>query len=291
MFDKAPMYRLYIFIKRTYVVLLFLLLEIAALNRYASSTAYTQAKILARATAVTGAVSGAVTDVEHYFSLASENAMLTERLAAIETRLAAMAEAERGTAAMSIEDLLAADSLSADWSQYQFYTARVISSSTDKSRNFVAIDKGIADGIREDMAVVTPDMKLIGYIVACSERYSVVLPLLNTTFRVGGRLADGNHFGSVSWDARSPYYVTLGELSKYADISPGAAVTVYSERFPEGILIGHVEDYSLNSAETAYSARLRVAADMSSIYNVIIIENTHYGEVESLLDEAGKRYN
>ena len=35
------MYRLFEFIKRTYVVLLFLLLEAVALNRYASSTAYT----------------------------------------------------------------------------------------------------------------------------------------------------------------------------------------------------------------------------------------------------------
>lgn len=291
MFDKAPMYRLYLFIKRTYVVLLFLLLEIAALNRYASSTAYTQAKILARTTAMTGAVSGAVSDVGHYFSLASENAMLTERLASVEARLAAAAEAGQSTGALSAEDLLPADSLSTDWAQYQFYAARVVCSSTDKPRNFVVLNKGVADGIREDMAVVTPDMKLIGYIVSCSERYSVVLPLLNTTFRVGGRLADGNHFGSVSWDSRSPYYVTLGELSKYADISRGAAVTVYSERFPEGILIGYVEDYALNSAETAYSARLRVAADMSSIYNVIIIENTHYGEIESLLDDADKRYN
>ncbi len=291
MFDKDPMYRLYIFIKRTYVVLLFLLLEIAALNRYASSTAYMQAKILARTTAVTGAVSGAVSDVGHYFSLSSENEMLTERLAVVEAQLAVQAETMQGAGTISADDVAAVDTLATDWAQYQFYAARVVSSSTDKPRNFVVLNRGLADGIREDMAVVTPDMKLIGYIVSCSERYSVVLPLLNTTFRVGGRLAGGNHFGSVSWDGRSPYYVTLGELSKYADISKDAAVTVYSERFPEGILIGYVEDYALNSAETAYSARLRVAADMSSIYNVIIIENTHYGEVEALLDDADKRYN
>lgn len=285
------MYRLYLFIKRTYVVLLFLLLEIAALNRYASSTAYAQAKILARTTAVTGAVNGFVRDVGHYFSLASENAVLTERLARAEALLAAGSEAQQSADISPAEAAVPADSLSTEWAQYQFYAARVISSSTDKPRNFVVLNRGLADGIREDMAVVTPDMKLVGYIVSCSERYSVVLPLLNTTFRVGGRLSGGNHFGSVSWDGRSPYCVTLGELSKYADIAKDAAVTVYSERFPEGILIGYVEDYALNSAETAYSARLRVAADMSSIYNVIIIENTHYGEIESLIDDTARRYS
>ncbi len=290
MFDNGSMYRLYIFVKHTYVLLLFLLLEIAALNRYASSTAYSQAKILARTAAVTGAVSGAVSDVGHYFSLTSENAALTERLAFVETQLAARTEAEQSAETLSAGDIMPADSLATEWAQYQFYTARVVSSSTDKPRNFVILNRGLADGIREDMAVVTPDMKLIGYIVSCSERYSAVLPLLNTTFRIGGRLADGNHFGSVSWDGRSPYYVTLGELSKYADISKGAAVTVYSERFPEGIIIGHVEDYALNSAETAYSARLRIAADMSAIYNVIIIENTHYGEVETLIEDTKNRF-
>ncbi|MDE7129075.1 MAG: rod shape-determining protein MreC, partial [Alistipes sp.] len=146
------MYRLFLFIKRTYVILLFLLLEIAALNRYASSTAYTQAKILARTTAVTGAVNGAVTDVGHYFSLSSENAVLTERLAMAEARLAAVAESEQSTGALSADDLLPADSLSTDWAQYQFYAARVVSSSTDKPRNFVVLNRGLADGIREDMA-------------------------------------------------------------------------------------------------------------------------------------------
>ncbi len=65
---------------------------------------------------------------------------------------------------------------------------------------------------------------------------------------------------------------------------------VYSERFPEGILVGYVEEYALNSAQTAYTATVSVAADMSSLYNVIIIENTHYGEIEALIDDADKRF-
>ena len=284
------MYRLFEFIKRTYVVLLFLLLEAVALNRYASSTAYTQAKILSRTSAVTGAVDGAVSGVKHYFSLSEENRLLTRRLAMTEARLAAMRESEQGAAMISIDDLLLPDTLVPEWSQYQFHTARVVASSTDRPRNFVVLNRGIADGIREDMAVVTPDMKLVGYIVSCSERYSVVLPLLNTTFRTGGRLASGNHYGSISWDGLSPYRITLGELSKYADIDRGVPVMVYSERFPEGILVGYVEEYALNSAQTAYTATVSVAADMSSLYNVIIIENTHYGEIEALIDDADKRF-
>ena len=81
------MHRLIEFIKRIYVVLLFVLLEGIALMQYAQSSPYTEAKILSRTTAVGGAVSGAVTDVGHFFTLPAENRKLTARIAELEQTL------------------------------------------------------------------------------------------------------------------------------------------------------------------------------------------------------------
>ena len=81
------MHRLIEFIKRIYVVLLFVLLEGIALMQYAQSSPYTEAKILSRTTAVGGAVSGAVTGVGHFFTLPAENRKLTARIAELEQQL------------------------------------------------------------------------------------------------------------------------------------------------------------------------------------------------------------
>jgi hypothetical protein len=63
------------------------------------------------------------------------------------------------------------------------------------------------------------------------------------------------------------------------------AVEAWSERVPrKGVVVGHIESFELNAAKTAYSARLKLAADMSALDNVLIVENTHYGEIEELMD-------
>jgi cell shape-determining protein MreC len=62
------------------------------------------------------------------------------------------------------------------------------------------------------------------------------------------------------------------------------AVEVRSERLPEGILIGHIDDFEFNATQTAYRARLHLAVDISRLDNVIVVENSHYGEIEGLME-------
>lgn len=62
-------------------------------------------------------------------------------------------------------------------------------------------------------------------------------------------------------------------------------VEVRSERLPDGVTIGTIEECELNSTKSAYSAVIAIAADMSRLDNVLIVENTHYGELEELKQE------
>ena len=81
------MHRLLEFIKRIYVVLLFLLLEGIAIWQYATSTPYTEAKMLSRTTAMGGYFSQKITNIDHFFSLSGENDLLTRRIAELEQTL------------------------------------------------------------------------------------------------------------------------------------------------------------------------------------------------------------
>lgn len=276
------MYKLIEFIRRIYVVLLFIVIEAIALNYYAHSSYYTQAKILSHANRVTGGVQSAIFGVRHYFTLRHENELLSERVAELEMELAVYREQVAAAGIDSLQPHI--DELS----QYRYTTARIVSNSIARDRNYITLNRGIMHGVTENMAVISPDGVMVGYVIGCSERYSVVMPLLNIDFRTSGKIAGDDHFGSISWGGGSPYKMEMTELSKYADIEVGDEVVSsgLSHYFPEGVKIGYVESYSLNDTQTAYDVVIRLAADVTKISNVIVIENLDYGEVSHLEDSA-----
>ena len=278
------MYKLIEFLRRIYVVLLFLAIEGIALNFYAHSSYYTQAKILSRAHSVAGGVQSSIFGVKHYFTLRGENEALALRVAELENQLASYREKETNalTDSLSLDgiDPAMAESLA----QYRYTTARIIANSISRSRNFITINRGLMHGVVEDMAVISPSGMMIGYVVGCSERYSVVMPMLNMDFRTSGKIAGDEHFGSISWSGSSPYKVEMTDLSKHADIEIGDEVVSagLAHYFPEGVKIGYVESFEINDTQTSYSVTVRLAADMTKLNNVILIENIDYGEIKAL---------
>ena len=88
------MYKLIEFLRRIYVVLLFIAIEAIALNYYAHSSYYTQAKILSRAHSIAGGLQSSIFGVKHYFTLRGENEILSQRVAELESALAYYREKE-----------------------------------------------------------------------------------------------------------------------------------------------------------------------------------------------------
>lgn len=278
------MYKLIEFLRRIYVVLLFLFIEGVALNFYANSSYYTQAKILSRAHSVAGGVQSSIFGVKHYFTLRGENETLAKRVAELEGELAYYRENDMNAATDSLTMEGIDSAVRVSLSQFRYTTARIISNSISRSRNLITLNRGTMHGVVEDMAVISPSGMMIGYVIGCSERYSVVLPILNMDFRTSGKILGDEHFGSISWSGNSPYKVEMTDLSKHADIEIGDEVVSagLSHYFPEGIKIGYVESYAINDTQTSYSVTVRLAADMTKLNNVILIENIDYGEIKAL---------
>ena len=282
------MYKLIEFIRRIYVVLLFILIETIALNYYARSSFYTQAKILAHANSVTGALQQSIFSLRHYFTLSSENEMLAQRVAELENTLTIYREQERQMQTDTLTMAAMDSTMLASLSQYRYTTARVISNTINSSHNFITLNRGRQHGVLVDMAVVTPDGAMVGYVLECSERYSIVMPMLNTEFRTSGKISGDEHFGSISWNGTSPHRVQMSELTKYSEFEIGDEVIAsgLSQYFPEGVRIGYVESLQENENHTSYDVEIRLAADMTRLSNVILIENTDYTEIYELENAA-----
>lgn len=271
------MRKLFEFIRSVYVVVLFLVLEVAAVSYYAHSSYYTQARLLARSNQVVGGVHGLFAGIRHYFSMGRENRQLLGRVTQLEERLAQYEEAATAARLDSyMEDI--------GESKYRYTAASVVANTINRSQNLLTLDRGRRDGVVPEMAVLSPDGAMAGYVVDCTERYAVAMSVLNTSFRASGKLADADYYGSIYWDGEDQHVVILGELSKYADPQPGQEVvtTGFSQYFPADVLIGWVESASLNETRTAYTVRVRLAAEMSRLGEVVLVGNRDLFEIRDL---------
>ena len=268
------MHKLILFIRKSAVAIVFIILEIIAIRSYAYSTPYTQARLLMWSNAVVGRVYATFAGVSNYFALRSENARLTEHIAELENRIRAL------EAVIPEKEMPTADVLR----KYEYISARVIASTTNRSRNFVTINKGFRDDVSTDMAVMTPEGYAVGVVVECSENYAIAKTLLNMDFRVSGVLAEDGSHGSVVWSGSDTQIIDFVELSKYANVKEGDTVCAagFSHYFPRETIIGHIEELKLADNNTSYNCKVRLAADMGRLYNVVLVRNTGAGEAQAL---------
>ena len=268
------MQKLIYFIRKTAVAILFVILEIIAIRTYAYSTPYTQARLLVWSNSVVRYVHSTFAGVSNYFTLRKVNIRLTERIAALENRISTL-EAVLPKGEVPIEGVL---------QQYEYRSARVISSTTNRRRNFITLDKGFQDGVFADMAVMTPEGYAVGVVVDCSEHFAVAKTLLNVDLRLGGVLADDGSHGSVVWRGGDTQIINFVELSKYANVKRGDLVRAagFSHYFPKETIIGNIEEVELAENGTSYNCEVRLAADMDRLFNVVLVRNTGAGEAQAL---------
>lgn len=275
------MFRLLEFIRSTYLVILFIVAEVIAISHYASSSSYSRAKILAVSNNFVGGAQSLIHNTTHLFDLSDENRNLTTHIAALEARLDNYERAERADSLSAVEQVVEFDD-----PDHLYIVARVVSNSINKRDNFLVLNKGIEQGVRENMAVVSPTGQMLGYIAGCSAKYSAALSALSSTFSTSGKLLHGEHFGSISWNGEDRYSLRLSDLSKYANINVGDTVvsTGFSQIFPADVMIGTVRSYSLNSMQTAYTASIELAADISATDYVLIVGRRDSFEIDELIN-------
>jgi rod shape-determining protein MreC len=166
---------------------------------------------------------------------------------------------------------------------YNYTSARVVNNSVNKLNNYITINKGSNHGIVAEMGVISA-RGLVGIVRHVSPNYSTVLSLLNTHFKASAKLRDSNFFGSLEWSGSSFEHAILSEIPAHANMSVGDAVVTsgYSAIFPEGILIGTIEDFNLREGEGFYQIIVKLSVDFKSLAYVEVVEKTTKAEQKEL---------
>lgn len=252
--------------------LLFVVIEVLAVSHYTSATSFTRARLLSVSNSVTGSVNGAFASVGDYFSLREENQMLSEKIVALESALAEYVEAPERRRITSDEI-----------APYLFGEARVVRNSVFSQHNFFTINKGLRDDVEANMAVLTPEGYVAGYVIDCSEGYSVCMSVANRDFTMGGKGLHNEYMGSVAWGGDDYRRVRLENIPHYANFAVGdTIVSTVSYRFPPGRVVGYVEEFEPSADKMNSNLTVRLAADLSRLDRVLLVKFMDGEEFEEL---------
>ena len=238
---------------------------------------YQQSIYLTSANSIVSSVYSGINSVTSYFYLRDINEDLQQRNAALEMELLSLREKVKDY------NLLMADSANLSTDQYDFLLSRVISNSITLQHNYITINKGSEDGVVNEMGVVDQN-GVVGIVNVVGKNTARIISLLNPNLRLSCKVKGSDYFGSLVWDGKSPYYAILEEMPRHVKFETGDTIVTsgYSAVFPEGIVVGQVEEQLSSGADNFYSLRIKLSTDFTQLSTVRLIKNNIKEEFDRL---------
>ena len=166
---------------------------------------------------------------------------------------------------------------------YLLYKANVVNNSLNNMDNYITIDKGSSAGIKPDMGVIDRN-GVVGIVYKTSPSYSLVISILNSKSNLSCKILGNDYFGSLRWEGEDSRFAYLHDLPRHAEFQLGDQVVTsgYSTVFPEGIVVGTVDDIFDSSDGLSYNLKIKLATDFGKLYNVRIIARENQQEQKDL---------
>ena len=238
-------------------------------------------QIRAISTVIFGGMQEQLSFIPTYFGLKAENELLHH----INIELADEAQRLREA---KLENLRLRQLLGLkDQLPYKLIAARIVNKNLTLLRNTITINIGSSDSIQQYMPVVS-DGGLIGIVTAVTKHYSTVNILLNTEFRVSGKVQRSRVDGIVMWDGKM---LSLKNVPKMRDVKVGDVVTTseYSNTFPPDIRIGLVSDVREQPSALFKSITIEPGIDFVKLETVFVMAYAQDKERVELEQRTGPR--
>jgi rod shape-determining protein MreC len=265
------------FLARFHVFFLFLALEVISLILIVNYNNFQRVRFLNSSNRVSASVYELSSNLTSYFQLRRINDELAAENAELQTKLQKL----------QVVDIFSqADTAAISDTTYQFIPARIINNSVNKQYNYVTLNKGRLDGIEPDMGIIGPN-GVVGMITNVSAHYSSGPSILNKRWRVSAKIKKNNYFGSLFWGGNDSQYAQLNEIPFHVELAPGDTIMTsgYSSIFPEGILIGVIEDFNHNSGANFYQINIRLSTNFKTISHVEVVKNNFLEEQINLEEQ------
>lgn len=287
-FNFTSLRNIFLFIRRYITFFSFLILQVVALWFLFNYNRFHRAKFLGVANEMTGRVNTQYNKVEDFFTLRAENQRLN-RLNDSLLNLMSFNYMKRDTATTLVSDSVPYDT-SGRVRQYLWRDARVVYNTVNLEKNYIQINKGAAQGIRDNMAVISSNGSAVGIVINVSPNFSVVMSLLHVQSKRSVILKRTGSMGTVEWDGKNPLFLTLRNIPKSDSVVIGDTVfTSVNSNFPPDFMVGTVSEVITDNSTNFFVLRLKTSANFFSLQQVHVIENLFYDEQAKLLQDTRKK--
>ena len=282
------------FVIRKKDVVVYLILLIFSLTLVFNSNYFHKSKVLIFSNSIANYSTENFNYLNEYFELKKINSSLLEENLVLKNQL------EKINKNISLDSLTNIN--------FSYKNAKVISNNLSSFKNRLVINKGIKDGLKTEMGVISSD-GIVGIIDNTTKRYSSIMSILNIEMKINAKVKRTEHFGTLEWDGFDTRHLTLNDISETAKIKVGDSIITggMSLIFPEGINIGTISkiisqnethsntkgiaikisvrddsiiDYDIK--ENYLNIEVKLHNDMSNLNNVYIIESFNKKEFQKI---------
>lgn len=258
----------------------FILLEVLAFTLLFRFNHYQQGVFFTSANRLTGRIYEISGSITSYFNLRTTNTDLLDRNMLLEQQISNMEKALREYVTDSMEIQSIKD---LPLSNYEIVKARVINNSLVLADNYITLDKGSSAGIHPDMGVIGVN-GIVGVVYMTTPNYSVVISILNSKSSISCKIKESNYFGYLKWELGDSEHAYLRDLPRHAVFKKGDLVVTsgYSTIFPEGVVVGTVDDMSDSEDGLSYLLKVKLATDFGKISEVRVVAQSGQKELQEL---------
>jgi rod shape-determining protein MreC len=263
-----------LFLYRIRVFLIFVFLETIAVYLIVSNNSQQGSVFFNSSNRLSGNILNTQNNIIEYFSLSSVNKSLVEKNAELLSELENYRQRNES-------NFIEIDSSFV--TGFQFKGAKVINNSINLSQNFITLNKGSNDGIKEGMGVFNVE-GVVGRIKGVTANYSSVISLLHIELLVSSKIVSNEVFGSTKWDGRDPKFAKLLYVPRHVVVKEGDQVVTsgYNAIFPEGIPIGTIVEVKPGPETNYLDITIELATDFTRLSYVYLVENEQTEEINLL---------
>ena len=275
------MRNLLIFINKYNAFFLFIIFEISALVIYIKFNSFQKASFINSTSKITGTLYSQVNELYGYLSLREVNDSLAKENARLRGQLKASFYID------SVNKKQVTDTIYKQ--QYTYIEAKVINNSTNRSNNYITINRGSLQGVGKGMGVICSSGS-VGKVVFVGPHMSIVQSLLHKDSRFSAMLSKNHEIGYIEWtDDLDPHKGYLKDVSNNAQPHVGEeVVTSEFSLFPAGIPIGKVSNLRTKTGGFALNMEVRLAVDYGKLQYVDVVVNK-FAEEQAGLEAQQKK--
>lgn len=219
--------------------------------------------------------------LRQHFMLREQNDELVRKISELQAQLQAYQSAEEAAQEQAASNTLARDN------RFKYTSATIIKLSRNTAHNYIIINKGWEDGIKEQSGIIS-DQGVVGIITAVGRHQAYGITLMNNKLRISTKVGKDGIDAPLMWDGLTSRGAVVDDIPPHYEVAAGDTVRTsgYSSLFPAGIALGTTGESRLVDGSKK-QIKVSLFQDFKTLHYVTVVENLEREEILALEEQGG----